>query len=346
MGMSAGYELARRGHKVLLFDAFDPPHTAGSHHGETRLIRHAYHGGDTYVKLALRADELWRDVEAASGEKLLERSGVINFADPALYSYDVRKDAAETNQLRVEWLDAEEIRRRWPAITIPDHFKGMYEPNAGYLYSEKCVTAYKRLALQEGAAMLTDTLVTEVQAESSGITIRTKDDIFIAGQVILSAGAWFKTLGSIFTLPIRTVRKVVGWFETNSSNFDAGVFPGFSLVSKEGVYYGFPSIGRGGLKIGRHDTGTDWEPGQAAAPFGAYPEDEQDLRLALETFMPGAAGRLLQSAVCKYELTPDDNFIIDTHPQYANVIVAGGFSGHGFKFSSFRYPAFDHIRKK
>ncbi|WP_397334380.1 FAD-dependent oxidoreductase [Paenibacillus glycanilyticus] len=109
---------------------------------------------------------------------------------------------------------------------------------------------------------------------------------------------------------------------------------GFTLGTGQGGYYGFPSIGGAGLKIGRHDGGVPWQPGETPAPFGAYPDDEGDLRSALEAFMPGAAGRLLQSAVCKYELTPDERFLIDRHPEHPQVIIAGGFSGHGFKFSS------------
>ncbi|MBW7462072.1 FAD-dependent oxidoreductase, partial [Paenibacillus sepulcri] len=87
MGMSAGYELARRGLKTLLIDAFDPPHALGSHHGEPRLIRHAYHGGAAYVSMALRADERWLELEKLTGEKLLERSDVLNMSDPDVYSY-------------------------------------------------------------------------------------------------------------------------------------------------------------------------------------------------------------------------------------------------------------------
>ncbi|WP_324617836.1 FAD-dependent oxidoreductase [Cohnella cholangitidis] len=210
----------------------------------------------------------------------------------------------------------------------------MYEPNAGYLYSERCISAHKKLALQAGATLLANTFVTRIQPEHSFVTVYTKTDEFIANKVILSAGAWFKTLEPFVRLPIRAVRKVVGWFEPNGVSFDAGNFPGFTFGSNLGGYYGFPSISGGGVKIGRHETGAEWQPGQEPAPFGAYPEDEGDLRTALDTFLPGAAGKLLRSAVCKYEHTPDDHFIIDTHPDNPNILLAGGFSGHGFKFSS------------
>ncbi|MFC5402893.1 N-methyl-L-tryptophan oxidase [Cohnella soli] len=338
MGMSAGYELARRGMRTLLIDAFDPPHDKGSHHGEPRLIRHAYSGGPTYVKLALRADERWRELEQSTGEKLLERSGVLNVADPDIYKFDVRFDDAEEHGIRIESLDADEIRHRWPGIRVPDHYRAMYEPDAGYLYSEKCVSAYRRLAAEAGARILTNTPVTAIQAGTSFVTVSTKDVTYTASHVVLSAGAWFRSFASLIDAPIRAVRKVVGWFEPNGSAatgaYDAGTFPGFTFGDASGGYYGFPSIGGAGVKIGRHDGGRPWEPGEPFAPFGAYPEDETDLRLALEKFLPGAAGKLLRGVACKYELTPDDNFIIDTHPEHPNIVLAGGFSGHGFKFSS------------
>lgn len=80
MGMSAGYHLAKLGIKTLLIDAFDPPHQEGRHHGEPRLIRHAYHGGPAYVAMALRAHQLWNELEQATDTSLLIQSGVINMA--------------------------------------------------------------------------------------------------------------------------------------------------------------------------------------------------------------------------------------------------------------------------
>jgi N-methyl-L-tryptophan oxidase len=145
-----------------------------------------------------------------------------------------------------------------------------------------------------------------MSADDGGVTVRTRSgDKYHAAHVILSAGAWFRTLEPFIRLPIRSVRKVVGWFESKAESplFDAGRFPRFTLGGSEGGYYGFPSIGGAGLKI-------------------------------LDAYMPQSAGRLLRGAVCKYEFSPDDNFIIDRHPEHSNVLLAGGFSGHGFKFSS------------
>ncbi|MFX3634331.1 MAG: N-methyl-L-tryptophan oxidase [Candidatus Pristimantibacillus sp.] len=335
MGMSAGYYLAKRGVKTLLIDAFDPPHPNGSHHGEPRLIRHAYDGGTAYTALALRAHQLWNELEEATGEKLLIQSGVLNMVTSKLFSIEEKIATAAAFQLNVEQLDAQEMQKRWPGLVLPEHYKGLYEPQAGYLLSEKCITAYRRMALAEGADLLVNTMVNQVEPDGEGVIIHTSTgDVFRASKVILSAGAWFKTLEPLISLPIKPVRKVVGWFESEESLFNEGVFPGFTLNTENGGFYGFPSIGGAGVKIGRHESGVPWQPGQELQPFGHYSEDERDIRETLESFMPQAAGKLLRGAVCKYEFTPDEDFIIDFHPNHANVLLAGGFSGHGFKFSS------------
>ncbi|MDU0201811.1 MULTISPECIES: N-methyl-L-tryptophan oxidase [Paenibacillus] len=334
MGMSAGYYLARRGIRTLMIDSYDPPHENGSHHGEPRLIRHAYSGGKSYINLALDADRLWRELEAASGHKLLARSGVLNMADQLSGKFITRLPGCAEAGVQVEMLDAAEVHRRWAGITLPESYEAMYEPNAGYLFSEQCIAAYRKLALAEGAMLLPYNPVQHIQADGAGVRVRTRAGEFSADQLIITAGAWFKHLEPFITLPIRSVRKTVGWFRTNASFYDAGTFPGFTLETKEGGYYGFPNINGAGIKIGRHDGGLPWSPGEQAEPFGHLEEDEGDLRRTLSAFLPQSEGELLQGAVCKYELTPDEHFIIDRHPLYANVLLAGGFSGHGFKFAS------------
>jgi len=332
-GMSAGYYLARRGARVLLIDAFDPPHREGSHHGETRLIRHAYKKGPAYIPLVLHADELWQELEEESGTTLLVRAGVLNIADPEHYSFRSRPDDARAAGIPVEMLDAAEMRKRWPGLALPDHFVGMYEPRAGYLYCEQAISVYRRLAEASGAKLLVRSPVLGISADDAGVTVETKDGAYRAEKALLSVGAFFADLAPFVSLPIEPLRIPVGWFATEPSDFHAGRFPGFTLHTAEGGYYGFPDMG-GGLKIGKHDSGKPCRPGQVLEPFGTYAEDEGNFRKVLEAYMPKAAGRLLNSSVCKYEFTPDEDFIIDRHPAHPNVLLAAGLSGHGFKFAS------------
>lgn len=199
--MSAGYHLARRGVKILLIDAFDPPHTEGSHHGETRLIRHAYSGDPAYIDLALRAQVLWEEAEAESGLKLLAPSGVLNLADSKVYSFAGRLEEARKRKVRAEQLDAEEICRRWPALNLPESFEAMYEPDAGYLYSERCITAYRQLALDHGAELLTNTPVLKVTAREGSVTVQTKQGITTEPLLYLAPGP-----GSVHCRPSSTCR--------------------------------------------------------------------------------------------------------------------------------------------
>lgn len=195
--MSAGYYLARRGVKTLLIDAFDPPHTQGSHHGETRLIRHAYSGDPAYIDLALRADRLWKEAEQLSGIELLVRSGVLNLADSAVYSFSGRLAEAKKRKVQVQHLDAGEVRRRWPGLNIPETFAAMYEPDAGYLYSERCISAYRQLALGQGAELLTNTSVVNITAREGSVTVHTTNGDYHGASAILSAGAWFGALAPL-----------------------------------------------------------------------------------------------------------------------------------------------------
>lgn len=337
MGMSTGYYLARQGVKVLLLDAFDPPHPFGSHHGDTRLLRHAYSGSAVYTELALRSDQLWQELEQAAGDTLLIRSGVLNIGladSPLLEAKHLR---AKQYQLDVEELTVDEMMQRWPGIRLAGPYKGLYERQAGYLRSEACVEAFRKLAVAHSAVVLPYTPVKRMELRESGdAQIHTDKGVFTAGSIVLSLGAWFGVVEEAVKLPIRPVRKAIAWFEPKEAGplFDVGAFPGFIFDAPLGDYYGFPSSGGSGVKIGRHDGGQAWHPGREFEPFGAYPEDEAELRRALDAFIPEAAGKLVRGAVCKYEMTPDEHFIIDRHPDYRNVFLCGGFSGHGFKFAS------------
>jgi len=336
MGMSAGYYLASQGVEVLLLDAFDPPHTFGSHHGDTRLLRHAYTGSRTYTEMALRADKLWTELEQAAGEPLIVRSGVLNIGTPDSSLLAAKLERSNEYGIELETLSSADMRNRWPGLTLPDSYTGIFEKRAGYLLSEACVSACRRLAEAQTAVVRPFTPLRRLEVERGDVRAHTDQGVFTAKAAVLSLGAWFGGMGRLPRLPIRAYRKAVAWFEPAERKdlFEASAFPGFTIDGPGGSYYGFPSHGGSGVKIGRHDGGTEWTPGEPFEPFGHEAGDERELRLALEFMMPSAAGRLLRGSVCKYEMTPDEDFIIDRHPDYEQVLLAGGFSGHGFKFAS------------
>jgi glycine/D-amino acid oxidase-like deaminating enzyme len=115
--------------------------------------------------------------------------------------------------------------------------------------------------------------------------------------------------------------------------YDAPDFPGFCVETPDAWFYGFPNFGDG-VKVGRHDGGTPCTFDSVNRTFEEGSQEERELKEFLESFMPGAAGPLKSGGVCMYTMTPDENFVIDTHPEHRHVYLAAGFSGHGFKFAS------------
>src|SRR5699024_11627895 len=126
--------------------ASHPPHKLGSHHGDTRIIRHAYGEGKHYVPLVLRAQQLWNDLENESNHTLFERTGVLGVGDKSSSFINDTVNSAEQFSLPVETFTSGEIHERWPGITLPKNFVGCYEAASGVLYSEKCIKSYKELA--------------------------------------------------------------------------------------------------------------------------------------------------------------------------------------------------------
>ncbi|MGP4130881.1 FAD-dependent oxidoreductase [Pantoea tagorei] len=126
VGAAAGFYATQAGLSVLMIDSSHPPHTQGAHHGETRLIRHAYGEGERYVPLVLRAQKLWDELEELSGERIMHRSGIINLAP--IHSAFIRNviDSAQAWKLDVQLLQADEVRQRWPQIGVPDGYIGVF----------------------------------------------------------------------------------------------------------------------------------------------------------------------------------------------------------------------------
>src|SRR5437868_8561295 len=83
MGAAAAWQAAKRGAKVIGIDQFDPPHALGSSHGDTRITRLAIGEGEQYTPLVMRANEIWREIEARTGEKVHVVTGGLIISSPA-----------------------------------------------------------------------------------------------------------------------------------------------------------------------------------------------------------------------------------------------------------------------
>ena len=173
MGGAAAYHLARRGHRVLGFDRFRPPHTQGSSHGETRIIREAYFEHPVYVPMVQRAYELWAELEQRIGAVLYRRTGglMIGTAESELVTGALR--SAQEHRLAYELIGAAEIRERFPALQPADDMVGVLEPRAGILFPEQCIAAHLALAREAGAELHFDEPVLNWTADGSGVRVST-----------------------------------------------------------------------------------------------------------------------------------------------------------------------------
>jgi sarcosine oxidase len=331
MGASAALAVARRGESVVLLDRFAIGHDLGSSHGYSRIIRFAYFEHPDYVRLALASADLWRRLERESGWPLLHICGGLDIGPPDGVLVSGSKRSCEQAGLAHEHLTRAALEQRWPQFRHVDEVAAVYQPDAGILAPTRCVVAQLDTARRLGARIIEDTRVTRITPAAHEVVVETVSGGFRAQRVILAAGPWTSTLLPDLRLPLSVVRKVVAFFEPSEPDtFATQRFPIFIYQTPRGFFYGFGRFGIDGVKLAEHTGGIQVDPDGVDRNFTEA--DEAPLRWFLGAHLPGANGRRLYHRVCLYTRTPDEDFVIDLHPRDPRIVIACGFSGHGFKF--------------
>lgn len=302
VGAAAGYYATQAGLKVLMIDKAHPPHNEASHHGETRLIRHAYGQGVSYVPMVLRAQQLWDELDSLAGERIMHRCGVINICPET--SVFVRNviESAKHYQLPIEILPSQAVMQRWPQLNVPDGYVGVFEPNSGYLKCELAIRHWIRLAKEAGCKQLFNCTVIGITRDGDMQRVETADGVFIGRKVLLCAGTWLTKL--LPELPIVPTRKVFSWHHADDCYNESNSFPGFIILQPDGSeFYGFPAKDNV-LKIGKHSGGQPIRNPEDRTPFGSFAEDETEVWDILQQFFPGVGERVYGKS-CTYDVTPD-----------------------------------------
>jgi len=335
MGSAAAYHLARRGVGVIGLEQFTPAHDRGSSHGRSRIIREAYFEHPDYVPLVQRAYEHWRALEEESGVRLLVPTGglMIGPADGALVQGALA--SARTHHLPHELITAEQVRRRFPPFRLQPATVAVQEPNAGVLFPEACVRAHLDGAARAGAVLHFEEPVLRWSANGGGVEVVTAAQTYSAGRLVVTAGPWAPQVLRDLGLPLAVERNVMYWFAPvrDPAAFAPQRFPIYIYeYQQDAFFYGFPAMGEGGVKVAHHHSGVSCTPETIRREVA--PDEVAQMRALLAAHLPDANGALLRTATCLYTNTPDGHFLIDRHPQWNHVILACGFSGHGFKFAS------------
>ena len=334
MGSATVYELARRGLRVLGLEQFDIPHEMGSSHGVTRIIRMAYHEDPSYVPLLRRSYELWRELQSASGEQLLHVTGGI---DSSAEDGEIFQGALEScieHDLEHEVLTSAELSARFPGIRFPADTMTVYQPDAGFVLSERAIVTHVFGALEHGAEVRAREPVTEWDTDGDRVRVTTTRGSYEAGALVVTGGAWAGPLLPSLHHLVVPERQVLGWFQPlEPAHFAPDRYPVVIADLGEGMYYSLPVFGIPGFKLGKYHHREEQTTADAL-DRACTDEDEAVLREGLARYFPQANGPVLSMKACMFTNTPDGHFIIDALPDAPNVFVAAGFSGHGFKFSS------------
>jgi sarcosine oxidase len=335
MGSATVAELARRGASVLGLDAASIPNEVGSSHGVNRIIRLAYMEDPRYVPLLRRAYALWRELEARAGERILITTGGVDVGPPGAETVEGALEACRVHDLPHERLDAAGLMARFPGFDVPADFEAVYQPDAGFVLSERAIAAQAMLALADGAELRGHEAILHWSADGDSVTVATERATYRARRLVVSAGAWVgRLIPSLAPLAVPE-RQVLMWSRIlRREHFAVGAFPIFLLDAPEGRFYGFPEYGIPGFKIGRYHHREEVVDPSTWDRRRIEPEDEAVLRAATSRYFPGADGPALTLTTCLFTNTPDEHFIIDRLPEAPSVIVVSPCSGHGFKFAT------------
>ena len=339
MGSSTAHELARRGKKVLGLEQHAPGHDRGSSHGGSRLIRQAYFEDPAYVPLVLRAYELWERLERETGRDLMTLCGGLMLGQTGSTVLEGSLRSAREHDLPCEVLEAEDVRRRFPALAPARGTVALYEAVAGFIDPASAMNAQLERSASLGAELRFEEPVVSWEAADSGdgVRVETPAGVYEAERLVLTSGAWTPKLLVDLDLPLEPERRVICWFEPegDAEPFLPGNFPVFIWEPEDGnTFTCFPLVaGERGVKtVFFRAGGLPCDPDT----LDRHVRDEEVgfLRGYMEEYVPALAGRCLATEVCMYTNTPDEHFVIDLHPNHPQVSFASPCSGHGYKFAT------------
>ncbi|HXM25480.1 MAG TPA: N-methyl-L-tryptophan oxidase [Chthoniobacterales bacterium] len=335
IGSAACYHLARTGLRVVGIEQFSIPHSRGSSHGVTRILREGLHENETYVPLVRRALELWRELEKTSGTQLFYQTGSLDIGLPGSSIVVGSLNSCQRWSIPHETFAASELRRRYPVLRIYDEMVAVLQPNSGFVLAEGSITAHVNGACDHGAEIHGHEKMIDWEANGDGYAIQTTHDRYEVGQIVFTVGAWASKVTGI-SVQVRPERAVLGWFQPkeNAARFGVGSLPVWIIDSPDGGhFYGLPIFGIPGFKLGRLSRNLD-EVDPDLPLLEPDSRDEHDLRQFLEKHFPDANGSLLSMQTAFFEHSPDRHFIIGELPGFPGAWVIAGLSGHGFKYAS------------
>ena len=330
LGAWTAHQLARSGHRVTLIDAFGPGNSRASSGGETRVIRMGYGAEEIYTQWSWRSLDLWKDLFDRTDPTLFRETGVLWMArdrDPLTTSTLATLGRVGIPHERLSRLDLES---RWPQIDFGPVTWAVYEPESGVLLARRAVAAVVRDAERESVRYVTAAVRRPTGHGRLDAVITQADETIGGDTFVFACGPWLpKLFPDLLHDRIVSTRQEVLYFgpQAGDLRFAPPALPAWIDFGEE--IYGLPDVEARGFKIAVDRHGPVFDPDTGERRAG---ETLPEVRAYLARRFPGLSDApLVGSEVCQYENTSNGDFLIDRHPEFGNVWLLGGGSGHGFK---------------
>jgi sarcosine oxidase len=339
MGAMTTWRARARGARVLGIERFTPGHDRGSSHGGSRIFRRTLFEGPAYVPLIGRAAPLWRRLAEESATTLFQRSGGLSIGPPGGEFLRAAARAAEEGGAEHLLLDPDELTARHPQHAPAEDGTGdgaVFEPGAGVLDPEAAIRAAAGLASAAGADLRFGTRVTALHAEDDGVRIELGGEVVRAARAVVATGAWFTDLVPGLDLPLRAQRSPLLHFTgPDRARYRPDRFPVFVRKNATLDVWGIPDVDGRGVKLGAGPTTP--KPWLDHADDNALPLTAADTA-AVEDLcrrgFPGLDPHVATGRPCMNSRTPDRDFVLGRPAAAPRLVLAGGFSGHGFKYAA------------
>ncbi len=330
-GAWTAYHMQCSGRQVLLIDAHGPGNSLSSSGDESRIMRMGYGADEIYTRSAVRSLQSWQELFARTSEPLFCRTGVLWLAhedDPyPLRTFETLQQAG----VECEGLTVSELARRYPQFAVDGVSWALLEPESGVLVARRAVQAVVREAIRTGVEYLQDAVRPLDGAKRPDEIVTVNGRRIAAKNFVFACGPWLpKLFPDLLAQRIQPTRQEVFYFGTPAGDdrFRPPAMP--TWIDFKDEAYGLPDIDGRGIKcaIDRHGEPFDPDTGERMASREGLVAARKYLARRVPA-MKDAPG--VESRVCQYENTSNGDFLTDRHPQFENVWLAGGGSGHGFK---------------
>lgn len=333
MGAMAAWQLARRGESVLAFDRFAPGHDRSAAGGETRIFRTAYKEGSQYVPLLLHAKDEWRALEADSQRSLLNLTGFLNIADRTTsLAEDVSRCADDYGLPHSVWTGAD-AAERYPQHVLGTDDTVVLDEYGGYIKPELAVTVAAARAADYGAQIRTYEPVRSIEPDDRGVTIVTDAGSYRVRKAIVTTGPWAPSDIGITAPVIKPYRIVMTWFQCHTpDSFQSAVFPPFVRHWNGHEICGWPTMDGESVKVAMVNP-YDEVPDPDHLNGVVEPRLLAEIRDCVAHLLPDLVPDPTRISTHMEGYSEDGHALVGIHGAHSNVILAYGFSGHGFKLS-------------